>query len=323
MNSNQPLISVKNLKKYYQNNNNYTIKAVDDVSLDIYPGHTLGIVGESGCGKSTLGRVMLRLVEPTEGEIRYKNTDLRALNKKEMMKMRKELQIIFQDPFDSLDGRMTTFEIIAEPLKIHKAYKNKADLEKQVLDMMELVGLPDYTRDLYPHEMDGGRRQRIGIARALILKPTFVVCDEPVSALDVSIQAQILNLLQDLQKEMNLTYAFISHNLAVIKHMADNIAVIYAGQIVEYASKKQFFAKPMHPYSKVLLDAIPVPRLKAERKAVAVGEINNYIVWNDECRFANRCPLALEGKCPNKKPELHEVEPGHFVRCDISLDNKQ
>ncbi|MGL5752537.1 MAG: ABC transporter ATP-binding protein, partial [Paraclostridium sp.] len=250
------LLEVKNLKKYF-NVNGGSLHAVDNINLSIKEGETLGIVGESGCGKSTLGRVMLRLHEPTAGQILFNNMDVTSFNKEEMRQMRKYMQIIFQDPYASLNPRFTISQIIEEPLKLHKIYKTKEERKKRVEELMELVGLSKRVYNSYPHEFDGGRRQRVVIARALAMNPKFIVCDEPVSALDVSVQAQILNLMMDLQEKLGLTYVFISHDLSVVKHISDNVGVMYLGQLIEKAPKKDIFKNPIHPYTIALLSAIP------------------------------------------------------------------
>lgn len=308
------ILEVKNLKKYFQTPKG-TLHAVDDVSFSIEKGKTLGIVGESGCGKSTTGRCILRLLEPTAGEILFEGEDLRKLKPGEMRRKRRELQMIFQDPFSSLDPRKTVNQIISEPIKANRLMGNKYDLENRVLEIMETVGLAERLINVYPHELDGGRRQRIGIARALAMSPKFIVCDEPVSALDVSIQAQILNLLKDLQEQMGLTYIFITHDLSVVNYFADDIAVMYLGQMVEKASAAELFENPLHPYTKALLSAIPIPEIgKKPQRILLKGEIASPIDPKDECRFGRRCNCAFEpcGKC---SPKLKEVSPGHFVAC--------
>lgn len=308
------ILEVKNLKKYFQTPKG-TLHAVDDVSFSIEKGKTLGIVGESGCGKSTTGRCILRLLEPTAGEILFEGEDLRKLKPGEMRRKRRELQMIFQDPFSSLDPRKTVNQIISEPIKANRLMGNKYDLENRVLEIMETVGLAERLINVYPHELDGGRRQRIGIARALAMSPKFIVCDEPVSALDVSIQAQILNLLKDLQEQLGLTYIFITHDLSVVNYFADDIAVMYLGQMVEKASAAELFENPLHPYTKALLSAIPIPEIgKKPQRILLKGEIASPIDPKDECRFGRRCNCAFEpcGKC---SPKLKEVSPGHFVAC--------
>lgn len=310
------ILEVRGLKKYFKTPSGM-LHAVDDVSFTIEKGKTLGIVGESGCGKSTTGRCILRLIEPTAGQVVFNGVDISVLSKSEMRKMRKEMQIVFQDPFSSLDPRKTVAQIISEPIIANKLLKNKADIEKRVKELMETVGIAERLMDAYPHELDGGRRQRVGIARALAVEPKFIVCDEPVSALDVSIQAQILNLLKKLQKEMGLTYVFITHDLSVVNHFSDEIAVMYLGQMVEKAPAEEMFANPLHPYTKALLSAIPIPEVGAKKQRILLkGEITSPIEPPDECRFAKRCMYACE-KCNGKCPQLREVSPGHFVACHL------
>jgi peptide/nickel transport system ATP-binding protein len=310
------ILEVKSLKKHFKTPKGM-LHAVDGVNFSIEKGKTLGIVGESGCGKSTTGRAILRLHEPTAGDILFEGKNIVDMSKKEMQQIRREMQIIFQDPFASLNPRMTVAEIIAEPLQIHNLVKNKQELDQKVNELMELVGLSDRLVNTYPHELDGGRRQRIGIARALALNPKFIVCDEPVSALDVSIQAQVLNLMQDLQEELGLTYMFITHDLSVVKHFSDDIGVMYLGQMVEKASSKDLFANPTHPYTKALLSAIPVASLNHKRERVTLeGEITSPVNPAPGCRFAARCPLA-NAKCKKEDPALREVRPNHFVACHM------
>lgn len=309
-----PLIQTKNLKKYFPTARGM-LHAVDGIDITIDKGETLGMVGESGCGKSTLGRLLLRLVEPTGGEVLFKGRNILECDQKQMKSLRKEMQIIFQDPFASLNPRMTVSEIIAEPIKVTGTLTNRNDLLERVFELMSIVGLADRFVNTYPHELDGGRRQRIGVARALALNPEFIVCDEPVSALDVSIQAQILNLMMDLQDSMGLTYMFITHDLSVVKHISDNIAVMYLGQCVELASTDELFENPSHPYTRALLDAIPVPSLKNRKKLnVIKGEVTSPINPKPGCRFAPRCPQAMPD-CIQSVPGLKEIRPGHFVSC--------
>ena len=308
------ILEVKNLKKYF-NTPRGMLHAVDDVSFTIERGKTLGVVGESGCGKSTTGRSILRLLNPTAGEVIFEGQDITKLTEREMRSKRREMQIIFQDPFSSLDPRNTVLQAISEPLKFNKIMTDRYDLEERTLQLMRTVGLAERLINTYPHELDGGRRQRIGIARALSVNPKFIVCDEPVSALDVSIQAQILNLLEELQDELGLTYMFITHDLAVVNHFADDIAVMYLGQVVEKASARELFNRTLHPYSKALLSAIPMPSTRKKRERIILkGEISSPIEPKDECRFAKRCPYATE-ECWTKCPSLREVETGHFVAC--------
>lgn len=285
----EKLLQVRHLKKYFKTNSGM-LHAVDDISFDLEAGNTLGLVGESGCGKSTTGRSILRLIEPTSGEIIFNGKDVTKLNNAQMRHMRKDMQIIFQDPFSSLDPKKTINQIIAEPIKVNHILTDKHAIENRVLELMETVGLAERLINSYPHELDGGRRQRIGIARALAMEPKLIVCDEPVSALDVSIQAQILNLLKELQSKLNLTYIFITHDLSVVNHFSDEIAVMYLGSIVEKASAEELFLNPIHPYTKALLSAIPVPDLSHKRQRISLkGEITSPINLPDECRFANRC----------------------------------
>lgn len=317
----KPLIEVKGMKKYFKTSRGM-LHAVDDVSFTIEKGKTLGVVGESGCGKSTTGRTLLRLLEPDGGQIFFEGNDLSTLNKKEMRDMRKELQIIFQDPFASLNPRRTIAETIMEPMIIHKMYDNNKKRMEKVREIMDIVGLADRLVNSYPHELDGGRRQRIGIARALALEPKFIVCDEPVSALDVSIQAQILNLLQDLQDKMGLTYMFITHDLSVVNHFSDDIAVMYLGKLIEKASADDTFMKPLHPYTQALLSAIPVPDIHYKSERILLkGEITSPIEPPAACRFANRCAYAFD-RCFKEEPQLLEIEPKHWVACFL-YDEKE
>ncbi len=314
MSNKNVLLDVRGLKKYFKTPKGM-LHAVDDVSFTIEKGKTLGVVGESGCGKSTTGRSILRLTEPTEGEVLFEGKDIRKLSKEEMRKKRTEMQIIFQDPFSSLNPRKTISETIAEPLKINNILKDSYDRTQRVMEIMETVGLSHRLFNSYPHELDGGRRQRIGIARALALNPKFIVCDEPVSALDVSIQAQILNLMSELQEKMDLTYMFITHDLSVVNHFSDDIAVMYLGKLIEKAPSEELFVNPLHPYTKALLSAIPVPSLHNRKERVLLkGEISSPINPKPICRFANRCPEATE-KCLNEEPKLKEIVNGHFVAC--------
>ena len=308
------ILEVRGLKKYFDTPKGKLL-AVDDVSFSVERGRTLGIVGESGCGKSTTGRSILRLIEPTAGEVIFEGRDITKISKEEMRKLRKEMQIIFQDPFSSVDPRMSVGSIIAEPMVINKIYSNKADMEKRIAELMEIVGLAPRLINSYPHELDGGRRQRIGIARALALNPKFIICDEPVSALDVSIQAQILNLLKNLQNEYGLTYIFITHNLSVVNHFSDDIAVMYLGRLVEKAPSVELFDNPIHPYTKALLSAIPTPDIGPKRDRIVLrGEITSPINLPDECRFAPRCNFTCD-ECKKGIPPLVEFTPGHFVSC--------
>lgn len=312
-----PLIETKKLKKYFKTPKG-DLHAVDDVNLTIEKGHTLGVVGESGCGKSTLGRSILRLIEPTSGEVLYNGKNILDYNFNEMVDIRKKMQIIFQDPYASLNPRMTVSQIIAEPIKVCKTLTNSVDIDNKVYDLMETVGLAERLVNTYPHELDGGRRQRIGVARALALDPEFIVCDEPVSALDVSIQAQILNLMMDLQDERGFTYMFITHDLSVVKHISDEIMVMYLGQCVERASSQELFSNPIHPYTRALLNAIPVPNLSRRniQKSIIKGEVSSPINPKPGCRFAIRCSEA-KPECSSQSYELKEIEPGHYVACSM------
>lgn len=316
MEEKKDLLQVKNLKKYF-NTPHGTLHAVDDVTFTIQEGHTLGVVGESGCGKSTLGRAILRLHEPTAGQIYFQGEDILKYSGSKMKKMRTQMQIIFQDPYASLNPKMTVGQSIEAPLLIQGIYKptQKEELNKKVTEMMDLVGLARRYMNSYPHELDGGRRQRIGIARALSLNPKFIVCDEPVSALDVSIQAQVLNLMQDLQSQLGLTYMFITHDLSVVRHLSDHIIVMYLGQLVEKCPSKRLFVNPVHPYTKALLSAIPIPDpdVKMER-VILKGELTSPINPEPGCRFAKRCVYACE-ECFKETPALRELETDHFVAC--------
>lgn len=312
----QPFIELQNLTKYFDVGKDAKLHAVDGVSLTINQGETLGVVGESGCGKSTLGRTVLKLHEPTSGKIFFEGKDITGYKKKQVHTIRQDMQMIFQDPYSSLNPRMSVQDLIAEPLLINKVCKNKTEVFNKVSELMETVGLAERLSSAYPHELDGGRRQRIGVARALALNPKFIVCDEPVSALDVSIQAQILNLLMDLQKERNLTYMFITHDLSVVRHISDQIAVMYLGKCVELCSSRELFKNPLHPYTKALLSAIPVPSIETRNKKIQVikGEVTSPVNPKPGCRFAARCPLASE-ECRGTDVGFEEIEPGHFVSC--------
>lgn len=310
----EPLIRTENLKKYF-NTSKGVLHAVDDVSLTIEKGKTLGIVGESGCGKSTLGRLLLRLLDATSGEVYFEGENILNYNNNQMNNIRKQMQIIFQDPFASLNPRMTVSEIIAEPIKVCKTITNKDEINNRVYELMETVGLSERLVNTYPHELDGGRRQRIGIARALSLNPKFILCDEPVSALDVSIQAQILNLMMDLQEERDFAYMFITHDLSVVKHISDEIAVMYLGQVVEKAPSKELFKNPIHPYTRALMDAILVPNLGGRKlKEIIKGEVPSPIDPKLGCRFAPRCQSSKH-TCVGEDIPLKEVYKGHFVKC--------
>jgi oligopeptide/dipeptide ABC transporter ATP-binding protein len=316
---NNVLLEVKNLKKYF-NVPAGVLHAVDDVSFTIEKGRTLGVVGESGCGKTTMGRAILRLIEPTSGEIVFNGTKVHELNPKEMRHMRREMQLIFQDPFSSLNPRKTIAETIEEPILLANLIPDKDKRFMRVLDLMDTVGLAHRLVNTYPHELDGGRRQRIGIARALAMNPQFIVCDEPVSALDVSIQAQILNLMKKIQRSTGITYIFITHDLSVVNHFSDDIAVMYLGRLVEKAPSESLFANPMHPYTKALLSAIPVPRITNRRERIMLqGEITSPINPKPVCRFANRCIYAKD-ICNREEPPLVEMKPSHFVACHLASE---
>ena len=308
------ILEVKDLKKYFKTKSGM-LHAVDGVSFTIERGKTLGLVGESGCGKSTTGRAILRLIEPTGGQVLFEGKDVSKLSRHQLRLARKDMQLIFQDPFSSLDPRKTVAQLIAEPIVVNKIITDKKKLDERVAELMYTVGLAPRLFNSYPHELDGGRRQRIGIARALALEPKFIICDEPVSALDVSIQAQILNLLKELQQDMGLTYIFITHDLSVVNHFSDDIAVMYLGQIVEKAPSVELFEHPLHPYTEALLSAIPIPDLSERKERILIkGEITSPIDPPDECRFFKRCNYACAA-C-KKNPELREVIPGHFVACN-------
>ena len=321
--SDNVLLSVKHLTKNYVSKKSFFgkplsyVHAVDDVSLDIFRGETLGVVGESGCGKSTLGRSILRLIEPTSGELIYSGKDLRGLNKEEMREMRKKLQLIFQDPYASLNPRMTVLDLIKAPLDVFNIGTHDERIER-VLEMMKLVGLTEEQMNRYPHEFSGGQRQRIVIARAIILSPEFVVCDETVSALDVSVRAQVLNLLKELQAKRNLTYMFISHDLSVVKYISDRIAVMYLGRVVELATKDALYDTPLHPYTKALLEAIPLPEVGRKRSGMQLeGDVPSPINPPSGCYFHTRCPYAKD-ICSKEKPELKESRPGHWCACHFA-----
>ena len=313
------LLEVKNLKKYFKTPKGM-LHAVDDIDFYINKGETLGLVGESGCGKSTTGRVLLRLIGATGGEVLFEGKDILKLKGPQMREMRKEMQIVFQDPYASLNPRMSVADTIAEPLRINKVFRTKVELHKKVKELMEVVGLAQRLENAYPHELDGGRRQRIGIARALSLGPKFIVQDEPVSALDVSIQAQILNLMDDLQKEFDLTYLFISHDLSVVKHVSSRIAVMYLGKIVELADYNAIFDNPLHPYTQALLSAIPTPSLVQTREQIILeGDVPSPIEPPEGCRFYGRCQHRKDD-CMNVTPELRDMGNEHFVACHYAED---
>lgn len=319
----ETLLRARNLKKYFPVSGGIIsrvkgyVKAVDDVSFDIYRGETLGIVGESGCGKSTTGRVLLKLLEATEGQIEFEGKDITHLKEKQMTELRRDMQIIFQDPFSSLNPRMNVGDIIGRVLKIH-GMDSAADREKRVQELLEVVGLSPYHIRRYPHEFSGGQRQRIGIARALALNPKLIVCDEPVSALDVSIQSQVVNLLEKLQKELNLTYLFISHGLNVVRHISNRVGVMYLGKMVELAETNEIFDAPKHPYTMALLSAnpIPDPRMRKE-KIILQGDVPSPMNPPKGCRFHTRCPYA-EAVCKEVEPDFREISPRHYVACHLA-----
>lgn len=309
------LLETIGLQKYFRTSKGF-LHAVDGIDLKIERGKTLGVVGESGCGKSTLGRAILRLQDPTAGEIWYNGENLMKLKKRQVRRTCTQMQMIFQDPYSSLNPRMSVQQLIAEPMIINRVFgSDKSAIYNRVMELMDIVGLAQRFAGTYPHELDGGRRQRIGIARALSVNPQFIVCDEPVSALDVSIQAQILNLLMDLQDNMDLTYMFITHDLSVVKHISDEIMVMYLGKCIERCQSRELFAQPLHPYTKALLNAIPVPDIRHRKKMELIqGEVVSPVNPKPGCRFALRCPYA-DSKCTNEDIPLEEVSPGHFVSC--------
>ena len=315
------LIRVRNLVKYFPiENSDDIVRAVDDISFEIRAGETLGLVGESGCGKSTVGRCILRLHEPTSGNIFFEGRDITHLPHSEMQVLRREMQIIFQDPYASLNPRHSILSIVSEPLKIHRIGSPHEQTDR-VADLLAKVGMDPKYMHRYPHEFSGGQRQRIGIARALALNPKLIICDEPVSALDVSVQAQVVNLLQDLQVEFGLTYLFISHGLAVVEHISNRVAVMYLGKIVEIAGSDELYANPLHPYTKALLSAIPVPDPKQKRERIVLrGDVPTPIDPPSGCRFRTRCPIAID-ECARVVPQLREIRPGHFAAC-IRIDER-
>ncbi len=312
-----PLLQMIDLKKYFQVGRNRYLHAVDGVNLAINQGCTLGVVGESGCGKSTLGMVVLRLLEPTGGQVLFQGQDIMKYKKRQEHLIRRQMQIIFQDPFSSLDPRMPVSDLISEPLVMNHVYTNRAEQTRRVLQLMEMVGLAERYINTYPHEMDGGRRQRVGVARALALNPKFIVCDEPVSALDVSIQAQILNLLMDLQEELDLTYMFITHDLSVVKHISNEIAVMYLGQCVEHSPSRELFKNPLHPYTRALLSAVPIPKLnRGKKRQIIRGEVSDPVDPQPGCRFASRCEFVTD-KCLGRDVPLKDMGNGHSVACRL------
>ena len=310
------LIEVKNLKKYFNVGYHQVLKAVDDVSFKIYRGETLGLVGESGCGKTTCGKTVMGLYSATGGEVFFDGVDIHSLNKREKKEFTKKAQIIFQDPYSSLDPRMTVEDIIGEGIDIHGLAKGE-ERQKRIYELLETVGLNREHASRFPHEFSGGQRQRIGIARALAIEPEFIVCDEPISALDVSIQAQVVNLLVELQQKKKLTYLFIAHDLSMVKHISDRVAVMYLGSMVEYTASDELYRQPLHPYTQALLSAIPIPdpeEEKAKHRIPIEGEIPSPINPKPGCRFASRCKYATD-VCFQKMPEFREISPGHFVAC--------
>lgn len=318
MNKEEVLVEIKNLAKHFPvrggKGGKRIVHAVDDVSFKIYKGETLGLVGESGCGKTTLGRTLIRLYEPTKGKIFYEGEDI---TQGKMLPYRKKMQMIFQDPSASLDPRMTVREIVGEPLDIHKIYKNKKEQNEFINTLLERVGLNSEHANRYPHEFSGGQQQRIGIARALAVQPQFIVCDEPISALDVSIQSQIVNMLEDMQDEFGLTYLFIAHDLSVVRHISHRIGVMYLGKLVELGESYELNRRPLHPYTQILLSAVPVPdpeKSRSRERITMEGDIPSPINPPKGCRFHTRCPYAME-RCHKEEPKLNEVEPGHFAAC--------
>ncbi len=311
----EPLITINNLTKEFRLGRK-TLTAVKNLSLEIYRGETLGLVGESGCGKSTVGRTLLRLHEPTQGTVHFKQTDLQSLTRREMKRMRRKMQIVFQDPYASLNPRMTVQDIIGEALDIHRLAKGPAR-KQRISELLTLVGLNSTHTSRFPHEFSGGQRQRIGIARALAVEPEFIICDEPISALDVSIQAQVVNLLKTLQQKMNLTYLFIAHDLSMIKYISDRVAVMYLGHLLELATSTSLYSDPLHPYTQALLSSIPIPdpQIEKRRKRIVLsGDVPNPLETLKGCPFRSRCRLA-EGICAEQMPELRELRAGHFVAC--------
>ena len=315
------ILEVKNLKKYFPlkkgkyKEGDPCVKAVDDITFDLYEGETLGLVGESGCGKSTLGRTIIRLYEPTSGEVIFEGEDVAKKSRKEMRALREEMQFIFQDPYSSLNPRMTVFNILAEPLIAHGKFKRGPELDAYVKNLMDRCGLPSYYCYRYPHQFSGGQRQRIGIARSLALDPSFIICDEPVSALDVSIQSQIINLMKDMQEEKNISYIFISHDLSVVKHTSDRVGVMYLGSMMELADKNEIYSNPQHPYTRALIGAIPLPDpTKRKEMKVIQGEIPSNVNIPKGCKFNPRCPFAKD-ICREQEPATKEVKPNHFVKC--------
>lgn len=326
VNNSESLVEIKNLKKYFiakkglLSSHNTYIQAVDDVSFFIKKGETLGLVGESGCGKTTVGRTLIKLYEPTSGSIFFHGEDITNVK---TIDFRRKMQIIFQDPFASLNPRMTVGDIIGEPIDIHNLASNKAERQERIIHLLDTVGLNSEHASRYPHEFSGGQRQRVGIARALAVEPEFIVCDEPISALDVSIQAQIINMMQDLQKELNLTYLFIAHDLSIVEHISDRVGVMYLGKIAELTTSKELYKNPLHPYTKALLSSVPIPDPKLSRlhkREILIGDVPSPINPPSGCRFRTRCPHAMK-VCSEVEPELKEVSSGHFCACHLYGDS--
>lgn len=317
----QPLISARNIKKYFDVGKG-KLKAVDGISFDIYSGETFGLVGESGCGKSTAGRTIIRLYEPTDGKLFFKGKNIYDLSRHDMQEVRREFQMIFQDPYASLNPRMTVEEIISEPLEIHHVYKNHRHRRDRVMELLRLVGLSEEHALRFPHEFSGGQRQRIGIARALALNPQFIVCDEPISALDVSIQAQVVNLLKELQEELGLTYLFIAHDLSMVRYISDRIGVMYLGHMMELADSEELYTNPMHPYTRALLSAIPIPDPVVQRgrhRIMLEGDVPSPIDPKECCRFVDRCSYAID-RCRQEVPKFEEIIEKHYVACHLARE---
>ncbi|HEX7064494.1 MAG TPA: oligopeptide/dipeptide ABC transporter ATP-binding protein [Bacillales bacterium] len=321
--TNKKLLEIKNLKKHFNVGRNAVLKAVDDISFDIYKGETFGLVGESGCGKSTAGRTIIRLYESTEGEVKFDGENVHEkMSKKDLKKFNRKMQMIFQDPYASLNPRMTVKDIIAEGIDIHGLVKNKKEREKRVYELLETVGLNREHANRYPHEFSGGQRQRIGIARALAVDPDFIIADEPISALDVSIQAQVVNLMQQLQRERGLTYLFIAHDLSMVKHISDRVGVMYLGNMAEVATSDELYENPLHPYTQALLSAIPVadPEVERSRERIIIeGDVPSPIAPPSGCRFRTRCPMAMD-VCAKVSPKWQELRDNHWVACHLYDD---
>ena len=320
-----PILRAKNVRKHFPVKKGFfgrakaVVRAVDGVSIEVMPGETVGLVGESGCGKTTFGRVVLRLIDPTSGTINYDGTDITELDQRSLRPLRRRMQIIFQDPYSSLNPRMTVRSTVGEAMRIHGLVKDDKDEEERVAALLKRVGLRPEHMTRYPHEFSGGQRQRIGIARALAVEPRFIVCDEPISALDVSIQAQIVNLLQDLQDELGLAYLFIAHDLKVVEYMSHRVAVMYLGKVVELATSEDIYARPKHPYTQALLSAVPVPDpTKKSKRILLSGDVPSPMNPPSGCTFHPRCPIAEKGLCDVKEPVLRELEPGHWASCHLA-----